>query len=325
MKNAFTYALTAAAIVASSMLTATPAAAQAFTAASQGTSCDPQKTNTSGSYTFTNATAFGQVVCSEGGRTVTLTAWTSYTTSSTTGFVQGNLGDFNSSGFGAYTGVNETSANGNHAFDSLTSNCTGGTAAINRTLGTTAGGGSNAVTLPSSTSSNNYGCGGAVEALLLNFGSSSVKLSQISTGWSGTDADLSVYVWTGGGTGPTMTSQSITNNAATGLAGWTLVGSNDMGGGADGGVNPFLLTGANADVYSSYFLVTTYFGATNGVLNSGNDAFKINGWTANVCTGTVNASGVCSTTSVPEPGSLALAGLALFGVFASRRKVKALF
>ncbi len=323
MKNAFSFVLTAAAVVAASTLTPTPAAAQAFTAAAQGDSCNPQRTSATGStYTATSATAFGQVVCSSSGLSVTLTAWTAYTTNSS-GFVQGNLGDFNASGFGAYTGVNETSANGNHAFDNLTSNCTGGTAAVARTGGTTAGGGSNALTLPTSSVGNNYGCGGAVEALLLNFGSTGVKLSQVSTGWGGTDADLSVYAWTGNSSGPTMGSQTITNDAATGLAGWTLVGSNDMD---ITGANPFVLTGANAALYSSYFLVTTYFGATSGNLNAGNDAFKIDGWTTNVCAGTVNSSGVCSTTTnVPEPGSLALAGLAMFGMFASRRKVKALF
>ena len=56
----------------------------------------------------------------------TLTAWgymngtTVGSTTSGTGFVQGNLGDFNAAGIGAYTGTNEGSANqGEHAFDNI--------------------------------------------------------------------------------------------------------------------------------------------------------------------------------------------------------------
>ena len=321
MKIAFSFVLTAAAVVASSLLTATPAAAQAFTAAGQGNSCDPQKTNTSGAYTSTGSSAFGQVACSSSGLSVTLQAWTAYTNAQT-GFVQGNLGDFNGAGFGAYTGINEQNNPGaQHAFDNITAGCgTVSNAGLGHSSATTAGGGTAALALPVAASGNNNGCGGAVEALFMNFGTSKVKLSSLTTGFTTGDGDLSIYVWTGGGTGPTMGTQAISNNASTGLTGWSLVGSNDMD-----ITNPFNTAGANSNLYSSYFLVTTYFGATSGNFDAGNDTFKINGWTANVCTGTVNASGACGTTGVPEPGSLALAGLALVGVFASRRKVKALF
>ena len=163
-------------------------------------------------------------------------------------------------------------------------------------------------------SSKNGGCGGAIEGLLMNF-SSQVSLSSVSIGYNGGDADLSVYVWTGGAGGPNMANQTISNNAATGLAGWTLVGSNSMT------VGTAFNTGSS--LYSSYFLVTTYFGATNGNLEYGNDSFKINGWTTSAaCSGTVNSgTGVCSTgTKVPEPASLALVAVALLGAGSVTRR-----
>jgi hypothetical protein len=324
MKNTLSF-IAAAACVAASILSAGPAAAQAsFTAAGPSSSCDPQKLTATPTYTTANS--FGGVTCSASGVSVTLQAWTAYSTTAT-GFVQGNLGDFDANGIGAYTGSKEASADGaQHAFDNITTGCTT-TDASNYAGGTTLGGGSAANTLAAAAAGNNNGCGGAVEAMLLNFGSAKVKLSQLSIGYVNLDADMSIYVWTGA-TGPTMASQTLTNDAANGLAGWKLVGSNDSGP-AGSGSNPFNTSGANANLYSSYFLVTTYFGATgaatngSGTLDIGNDAFKINGWTANTCSGTVvgGNGGTCSGTGVPEPGSLALVAFALLGVTGATRRV----
>ena len=59
-----------------------------------------------------------------------------------------------------------------------------------------------------------------------------------------------------------------------------------------------------------------------GAVGIGDDRFKLSGLTANVCSNIGQANGTtCS--SVPEPGSFGLAGLAVLGVFASRRKVAA--
>ena len=316
----------AIAVVGAGLTAPAPAAAQStFTAAQQGTTCDPQKTNTTGAYTSTGATAFGSDTCSNNGITVGLTVWgytggstIPATTSAAGGFTQGNLGDFNSNGFGAYTGTNETQGTSQHAFDNYASGCgTGGSDANPYSGPTTAGGGTAAVAV----SSKNGGCGGAIEGLLMNF-SSAVSLKSVSIGYSGTDADLSVYVWTGGGTGPDMTKQTISNDAANGLAGWTLVGSNSMAAvTAQNTTSSYTLP---SSLYSSYFLVTTYFGANNGNLDYGNDSFKINGWTTTAaCSGTVNSgTGVCSTgTKVPEPASLALVAVALLGAgTVTRRK-----
>lgn len=345
MKKTLSVLTAAIAVVSAGLMAPAPAAAQSFTAAGQGAACDPQKTNTSGAYTKTSANAFGTVACTSSGTTVSLSAWgflaSTTATSNTltglannaavaTGAVQGNLGDFNGNGFGAYTGSKEASANyGEHAFDNYGTTCSTATDATNYSGATTAGGGTSAIA--ASTSAN--GCGGAVEALLMNF-NSKVSLTQLTSGYQGADGDFSIYVWTGSSTAPTsLAGQTLTNNATSGLTGWTLVQSGDFGGSvADGtGVNPFNVANGGS-LYSSAFLITTYFGASTTTLNYGNDAFKLNGWTVKTCATTVTGGnggngGTCSTqpsNPAPEPMSLALFGIAALGAGAARRRAKAL-
>jgi hypothetical protein len=260
--------------------------------------------------------------CTVGSVSVTMTAWgfTGSTLSSTAsaGFRQGRLADWDTNGIGALTGSNESGTNGNHAFDNMTSGC--GT-------GSSANGGS--VTL----STANSGCGGSIEGLFLDFGSANVSLTSIGIGWNGGDADIMVWAYTGtnnaGFTGVANQnaagSTTTSGTTAASMAGWTLVSQNNFGSGTgDQNVQ-------NSNLFSSYFLITTYFGANNtgAGLNAGNDSFKLDQFTVGVCTGTLSGGlggngSTCGTniTTVPEPGSVALAGIALLGVVASRRQRK---
>ena len=305
MKSASTRLL-AAATVACAGTFCTPAAfAQGtFNAAAAGDECNPTGSATN-TYASVTCTAIGSVG-------VSLQAWgftgNALSASPQIGFQRGTLGDFNSSGFGAYTGNLETSATGQHGFDNVTSGC-----------GTTAAPTATGVTLAT-------GCGGSIEALFLDFGAAKVNLTNIGIGWSGADADLSVWAWTGAGAANMSNTQAsgstttLGTTAAT-LSGWTLVSNHAFA----GNTITSQTANTNGTLYSSYFLVTTYFGAqVVGSLTAGNDSFKLNSFTAGLCTGTLSGA-TCTPGRVSEPGSVALAGLALVGLFASRRKVRALF
>lgn len=213
--------------------------------------------------------------------------------SSGANYVAGSVTDQDPSGLG-FTSSGETTSSPHHAFDNV--------------------GGS--------------GLGTSNETLLIGF-NAKVQLTAMAIGWSSGDADVSVLRWDGAGA-PTMT--GIAGPGGLAGAGWTLVSSKDV----DSSANNFVLntgvgTNKNDAKVSSWWLISTYFGATDSTngLDTANDYFKILSFTGSVCTGTVTGGnggngGTCGGGGgdVPEPGTVALAAIGALAAFGARRRAK---
>jgi len=155
---------------------------------------------------------------------------------------------------------------------------------------------------------------GNTEAILLHF-STPVVLSQLGLGYISGDADVSVLAYSGSATNP-LSGVTAANTLTT--TGWSLVGN--YANLTVDTTNPYTSVNSS-NTASSWWLISAYntaFGSAcanctqqNGyTLSEGNDYFKI-----------FAVAGTTPTTGkTPEPGSLALAGVALVGAVWTRRR-----
>ena len=155
----------------------------------------------------------------------------------------------------------------------------------------------------------------APNIILLKF-SSAVILDKVMLGWTMSDADLTIMAYTGSGTPTTFLAGKTASNLTTGgaAAGWSLVqnvgdGSPDSATLASGTNVSYGVNGGG--VASAYWLISAYSSSFGGgSLDTVVDYAKL----LAVSTRDVVAK-------VPEPGSVALAGMALLALWSSRRRL----
>lgn len=164
------------------------------------------------------------------------------------------------------------------------------------------------------------------DAVLMDFGSKKVRLDTIDIGWVGGDSDFFVLAYQGVGT-PTLSGTSYKD-----LSGWTLIGnySNqgvknvDLATAASGSV----INADRANIYSSFWLIGAggfevgtgvVFDTTKNCTSKGCSTVKNYDYLKLAGVGGTVKNGVVPPASVPEPGSLALLGLAFMGVLGTRK------
>lgn len=171
-----------------------------------------------------------------------------------------------------------------------------------------------------------------LELILLRF-DQAVTLSSIKLGWADYDSDITLLAYTGtiGTNTDAAATSTIVGKSLSNLKsanGWNLVGNY-----ADVGTqSPVTVNSGN--VSSSWWLVSAYNSTIGGSVSSNGGSLTSGTGAPNTTTGYRNSGydyvklySVAGTTTVnqtPEPGSLALTAMALFGVAAARRRAKKL-
>ena len=156
---------------------------------------------------------------------------------------------------------------------------------------------------------------GSTDAFLINFGTLSLALNQISIGWSSGDADISIMRYTGVNA-PLLGNSTVANLDAA--AGWEWVGDYA----SLKPSSPLNFNTGNDAKAASWWLVSAYNSGYSGKspvpgLSNGDDYFKLSGIGASVVAKAPPGN------EVPEPGSFALFGIALLGCALVRAKSKA--